>query len=121
MQHSDENLEEFFEKVKNKVEGIKALVKEYGFEDNFVMSYIGGIYVPSGELDTRLLTQVDFVVEDEEELDELLAVQVDLYRMVDGMTANEKSAMPTDLDDTSDWTSDDWMKFISKNTNGESN
>lgn len=121
MQHSEENLEEFFEKVKNKVEGIKALVKEYGFEDSFVMSYIGGIYTTEDGLDTRLLTQVDFVVENEEELDELLAVQVDLYRMIDGMTANEQAAMPTDLDDTSDWTSDDWMKFISKNTNGESN
>lgn len=118
MQEDNENLEEFFEAVADKVEGIKALVKKHGLEDVFTMAYIGGVYKVKEDGSVRLATQVDFVVTDEEELDELLAVQVDLYRMTDGMTADQMSAMPTSLDDTEGWTDEDWMNFISKNTNG---
>jgi hypothetical protein len=118
MQEDNQNQEEFFTKVKDKLEGIKALVKEYGLEEEFVMSYIGGVYRYNEEGDIRLAAQIDFVVEDEEELDELLSAQLEMYRITFGMTADEKEALPKDLSNTENWTSEDWMNYISNNSKG---
>jgi len=121
MQLSEEEMAQFFEEVKERIDGIKAIVKNYGVEDDFAMSYIGGLYVGEDDESTQFAAQVDYVVAGEDELDEILSASLELYRMHIGMTANEKAALPEDLRETDDWTAEDWMSFINKNTNGESN
>lgn len=119
MQEDQEKYDEFFEKVKDKLEGIKALVKEYGFEDEFVMSYIGGLYRYNDMGALKLAAQIDFVVEDEDELDELLSAQLEMYRITYGMTPEEEESIPPSLKDTKEWTADDWMKYVGGKTKGD--
>jgi len=121
MHLSEEEFQAFFEEVKERIDGIKSIVKKYGVEDDFAMSYIGGLYKESAEGGFQFAAQVDYVVTDEEELDEILAASLDLYRMYVGMTADEQQAVPEDLKDTEDWSTEDWMNFIAKNTKGDSN
>jgi len=120
MQLSEEEMAQFFEEVKERIDSIKAIVKNYGVEDEFAMSYIGGLYVGEDDESTQFAAQVDYVVSGEDELDELLSASLELYRMHIGMTADEKASVPEDLHETENWTAEDWMRFISKNTNGES-
>ena len=50
----------------------------------------------------------------------MLSASLDLYRLSDeGMTADQNASVPASLDDTQDWDSDDWMRFINKNTKGD--
>ena len=110
MDDNQEAPQEFFEEVAEKLEGIKALVQKYELEDKWVSCFIGGIYTEEEDGETRLKTVLDYVVADEEELDEVLSIAVSYYQQMDS------PSLPTDLRDTENWTSEDWMNFIDKNT-----
>lgn len=112
----EEDFIDFLKELKDKLEGIKAIVKKYGVEDFFAMSFIGGLYNEGEEGELKFSAVTDFVVEDEEELDEVLSAALEIYRMTEGMTADEDAELPESMKDTKDWDSEDWMKFISKNT-----
>lgn len=116
----EEDLIDFVHEVKERLDGIKAIVKKYGYEDVFAMAFIGGIYnYPEDSDELRFSAMTDFIVQDEEELDEVLSSCLEIYRMTEGMTANEEAELPKDVQNTSEWTSEDWMKFISKNTKND--
>jgi hypothetical protein len=115
-----ENQKEFFTKLGEKLEAIKALVKMYEYEDEFAMAFIGGLYSENEEGEIKFHAVSDYVVEDEEELDEMLSACLDIFRLTEGMTADQKAELPEDVKDTKNWTQDDWMRFISDNTKGES-
>lgn len=110
---------EFFSELREKIEGIKAIVKKHGMEDIFAMSFIGGIYAYGEDDSLKFQAVSDYVVEDEEELDEILSACLEIYRMTDGMTADEEASLPKDIKNTDEWTSEDWMDFIKKNTQGD--
>lgn len=116
---SEEKLNEFFLAVRDKLDGIKGLVKLYGVEDRFTMTFIGGIYqdVETEDGSLRLAAAADFVVQDEEELDELLSAATEIYQA----TERQQEGIPEDLKDTDDWTHDDWVKFINKNSDDSVN
>ena len=69
----------------------------------------------SGE--NKLKTVLDYCVVDEEELDEILSISASYYQSMDA------PKLPVDLQDTKDWTSEDWIGFINQNTeeNGSAN
>lgn len=113
----DEYLD-FFHEMREKIEGMKALVKKHGMEDVFAMAFIGGVYTYNEEGSLKFQAVSDYVVEDEEELDEMLSACLEIYRMTDGMTADEEAKLPRDIKNTDEWTSEDWMDFINKNTEG---
>jgi hypothetical protein len=103
--------QEFFEEVAEKLEGIKAIVKKYGLEDQWTSAFVGGVYSETIEGEVKLKTVLDYVVVDAKELEEIVSLLEAYYEEMDkGLT------MPTDVEDTSDWTHEDWMKFINDNT-----
>ncbi len=111
-------MNDLFEGVREHLEGIKALARAHGVEDRFTMTFICGVYV--GKIDeesTRLAAAAEFVVTDEDELDELLGCAIDIYR------ATEKSneGVPKDLQNTENWTSEDWLRYINKNSDNSEN
>jgi hypothetical protein len=102
--------QEFFDEVAEKLEGIKAIVQKYGLEDQWVSAFVGGVYTPNEDGSAKLKTILDYVVVDEDELDEILSLAVSYYQQMDS------PSIPRELRDTDDWTSEDWMNFIHKNT-----
>ncbi len=106
---------EFYEEVAEKLDGIKAIVKKYGLEDQYTQAFIGGIYTEGEDGSTKLKTILDYVVVDEDELEEVLSVALTYYQEM------EKDIIPMDVSDTKDWTSEDWINFINDNTDGEPN
>jgi hypothetical protein len=108
--------QEFFEDIAEKLEGIKAIVKKYGLEDQWVSAFVGGVYTMNEEGEAKLKTVLDYVVVDEDELDEIMSLAVTYYQQMD-----VPSALPEDLEDTKDWSSEDWINFINKNTDGTAN
>ena len=116
----DAEYEEFFGEIKEQLEQIKDIVVKYGFQQEFAMAYIGGLYTVQEDGSHKFAAQVDYLIADEDELDEMLSASLDLYRLSDeGMTADQNASVPASLDDTQDWDSDDWMRFINKNTKGD--
>lgn len=115
----EDKLNELFEGVREHLQGIKALAKLHGVEDRFTMTFIGGVYLeePSEESGTRLAAAADFVVMDEDELDELLGCAIDIYRA----TEKDEEHIPREIRNTDDWTSEDWIKYINKNSEDGSN
>jgi hypothetical protein len=119
------NNQEFLNAVSKKMDELKEIVEEYGHTDNWCHTFVGGIWSPheteeteDGEDATKLQTVMDYMVQDEEELDQILTISSDYYHE---MVRSHESAIPTSLDDTSDWTDADWMKFIGDNTAGKAN
>lgn len=110
MDNYQEAPQEFFEEIAEKLESLKAIVQKYDLEDRWVSCFIGGIYTNGDDNEAKLKTVLDYVVVDEEELDEVLSIAVQYYQQMDS------PSLPTDLRDTEDWTSEDWMNFINKNT-----
>ena len=108
--------QEFFEEVAEKLEGIKALVKKHGLESQWVSAFVGGVYSENELGETKLKTVLDYVVVDNNELDEILSLLEAYYEEM-----NDKVSTPVDLEDTNDWTHDDWMNYINNNTDGTTN
>lgn len=107
--------QEFFEDIAEKLEGIKSVVKKYGLEDQWVSAFVGGVYTEGEDGSAKLKTVLDYVVVDEEELDEIMSLAVTYYQQMD------KAELPEDLEDTKNWTAEDWINFVNKNTDGTAN
>ena len=107
--------QEFYDEVAEKINGIKAIVKKYGLEDQYTQAFIGGIYTENEDGSTKIKTILDYVVVDEEELEEVLSIALTYYQEM------EKTITPMDVSDTKDWTHEDWMKYINDNTDGTAN
>tara|TARA_R100000541_G_scaffold26485_1_gene35911 strand:- start:1068 stop:1433 length:366 start_codon:yes stop_codon:yes gene_type:complete len=106
---------EFFEDISDALEALKDVVEKYGMEERWTHAFVGGIYTEGEELASgknSLKTVLDYVVQDEEELDEILSISAKYYQHMESM----EMGIPADLSDTEDWTSEDWIKFIEKNT-----
>ena len=108
--------QEFFEDVAEKLEGIKAVVKKYGLEDQWVSVFVGGVYTENEKGEAKLKTVLDYVVVDEDELDEITSLAVSYYQQME-----VPEELPQDLEDTKDWTAEDWINFVNKNTDGTAN
>ena len=109
--------QEFFNAVGEKLAEINELVKEFNLEEEWVSAFIGGIYSKNSSGENKLKTVLDYCVVDEEELDEILSISASYYQSMDA------PKLPVDLQDTKDWTSEDWIGFINHNTdeNGSAN
>lgn len=108
--------QEFFEDVAEKLEGIKAIVKRYGLEDQWVSVFVGGIYTEGEEGEAKLKTVLDYVVVDEDELDEIASLALSYYEQMEN-----PDGLPQNLEDTKGWTAEDWISYINKNTDGTAN
>ena len=112
---SQEEKIEFFQKIKDKLDGIKGVVKQYGVEQTFAMTFVGGLYSTDDKGVTKLAATADFVVSDGEELDELLDAAEQLYTIMnDDVMEEAREVMPTSLEDTEDWGVDEWMDYLNK-------
>lgn len=121
-QLSQEEKIEFFQKIKDKLDGIKGIVKQYGVEDAFAMTFIGGLYTVTDEGASKLAATADFVVADSEELDELLDAAEQLYTIMnDDVMEEAREVMPKSLEDTEDWGVDEWMDYLNKKGDNDVN
>lgn len=112
---SQEEKIEFFQKIKDKLDGIKGVAKQYGVEQTFAMTFVGGLYSTDDKGVTKLAATADFVVSDSEELDELLDAAEQLYTIMnDDVMEEAREVMPTSLEDTEDWGVDEWMDYLKK-------
>ena len=59
--------QEFFEDVAEKLEGIKAVVKKYGLEDQWVSLCLGGVYTENEEVEGKRKTEEGYGVGEEDE------------------------------------------------------
>jgi len=113
MYNEQEPPQEFFEEISEALEAIKDIVQKYELEQRWTHAFVGGIYTEGEELangKNSLKTILDYVVVDEDELDEILSVSASYYQQIDSYS------IPEEMSDTEDWTSEDWIKFIEKNT-----
>ena len=108
--------QEFFEEVAEKLEGVKAIVKKYGLEDQWTSAFVGGVYSEDELGQAKLKTVLDYVVVDKYELEEIVSLLESYYEEMD-----ESATLPLNLEDMSDWTHEDWMKYINDNTDGTTN
>lgn len=119
---SQEEKIEFFQKIKDKLDGIKGVVKQYGVEQTFAMTFVGGLYSTDDKGVTKLAATADFVVSDSEELDELLDAAEQLYTIMnDDVMEEAREVMPTSLEDTEDWGVDEWMDYLNKKGDNDVN
>lgn len=111
----NEELAEFFNEMKVALDDIKALALHHGYADSFVMTFVCGVYMPplkEGE-GMRLAAAAEFVVDGEEELEELLSCAEDIY------SATENTNLPHQLKDTREWTDADWVRFMTQHNKGD--
>lgn len=115
MYNEQEPPQEFFEDISEALEAIKDIVQKYELEQRWTHAFVGGIYTEGEELASgknSIKTILDYVVVDEDELDEILSISAAYYQHMD----SNSLAIPEEMSDTEDWTSEDWIKFIEKNT-----
>ena len=106
----------FFLTLKENLENIRLTAKQLGLEEDYAMFFIGGLYSEEDtdeEGNTPFQAMSDFYVENEDELDELLSVGVEVYRKLEGDREISESRRGPN---TEGWSADDWMSYISKNT-----
>lgn len=116
MEDEKQDLNNFFKEVKEKLTDIEAIVRKYGYEEDFIMAVVAGIYRGETEGGRRLAAACDFVVENEEELDELMACGMSVYQHEMREAQAEAEGLPEELKDTSEWTSEDWINFFGGKT-----
>lgn len=90
----DSKIKEFLYKVSDKIEEIEDMVKEYGYEDNFVSCSVIGVISGTEEDEFPLLNSVySICIESDEELSRMLEVIVDNYNKVKKDTNSKQSGL----------------------------
>ena len=90
----DAKIKEFLYKVSDKITEIEDMVKEYGYENEFVSCSVIGVISGTEEDEFPLLNSVySICIESDEELNKMIEIIVDNYNRVKNNNTSKQSGL----------------------------